>query len=79
MKDYNDIHFELIDQKGAIKNVGKEHFKIIKEGISQGTLFIEIDEAILESDKTKVKIGIYNGKDLLETTTTNFLGPRSFN
>jgi cytochrome c oxidase accessory protein FixG len=79
MKDYNDIHFELIDQKGEIKNVGKEHFKIQKEGISQGTLFIEINEVLLESDKTKVKIGVYNGKELLETTTTNFLGPRSFN
>ena len=79
MKDYNDIHFELIEQKGEIKNVGKEHFKIQKEGISQGTLFIEINEVLLESDKTKVKIGVYNGKELLETTTTNFLGPRSFN
>ena len=79
MKDYNDIHFELIDQKGEIKNVGKEHFKIQKEGISQGTLFIEINELLLGSDKTKVKIGVYNGKELLETTTTNFLGPRSFN
>jgi cytochrome c oxidase accessory protein FixG len=79
MKDYNDIHFELIDQKGEIKNVGKEYFKIQKEGVSQGTLFIEINEVLLESDKTKVKIGVYNGKQLLETATTNFLGPRSFN
>jgi hypothetical protein len=79
MKDYQDIHFELIDQKGEIKNVGKTHFKVAKEGISQGTLFIEIDQALLESDKTKVKIGVYNGKELLETTATNFLGPRSFN
>jgi len=79
VKDYNDIHFELIDQKGNIRNVGKTHFKVKKEGISQGTLFIEIDQVLLESDKTKVKIGIYNGEELLETTTTNFLGPRSFN
>ena len=69
----------MIDQKGEIKNVGNEHFKIQKEDISQGTLFIEINEVLLESDKTKVKIGVYNGKELLETTTTNFLGPRSFN
>jgi cytochrome c oxidase accessory protein FixG len=79
MKNYNDIHFELIDQKGEIKNVGKEHFKIQKEGISQGTLFIEINEVLLESDKTKVEIGVYNGNKLLESTKTNFLGPRSFN
>ncbi|MWB94810.1 cytochrome c oxidase accessory protein CcoG [Flavobacterium sp. GA093] len=79
MKDYDNIHFELIDQKGEIKNVGKKYFKIKKEAISQGTLFIEIDQALLESDKTKVKIGVFEGKKLLETTTTNFLGPRSFN
>lgn len=79
MKDYSDIHFELINQKGEIKNVGNTHFKIKKEGISQGTLFIEIDEVLLESDKTKVKIGVYNGNKLLEITNTNFLGPRSFN
>ncbi|MRX70182.1 cytochrome c oxidase accessory protein FixG [Flavobacterium resistens] len=79
MNDYNDIHFELIDQKGEIKNVGNKNFKIKREETAQGTLFIEINEAILESDKTTVKIGVYNGKELLETTKTNFLGPRSFN
>ncbi|KAF2334870.1 cytochrome c oxidase accessory protein CcoG [Flavobacterium daemonense] len=79
MNDYNDIHFELIDQKGEIKNVGNKNFKIKREETAQGTLFIEINEAILESDKTTVKIGVYNGNKLLETTKTNFLGPRSFN
>lgn len=79
MNDFTDIHFELIDQKGVIRNVGKTHFLVKKEGISQGTLFIEIKQTLLESDKTNVKIGIYNGTKLLETTTTNFLGPRSFN
>jgi hypothetical protein len=50
-----------------------------REGISQGTLFIEINQALLEGDKTMVKIGVYDGDKLLETTTTNFLGPRTFN
>ncbi|WPO77458.1 cytochrome c oxidase accessory protein CcoG [Flavobacterium sp. KACC 22761] len=79
MNDYNDIHFGLIDQKGEIKNVGNKHFKIKREETAQGTLFIEINEAILESDKTTVKLGVYNGKELLQTTKTNFLSPRSFN
>jgi len=79
IKDYNDIHFELISHEGEISKVGKQHFKVLKQGISQGTLFIEIKERHLESDKTKLKIGVFDGKNLLETTTTNFLGPRSFN
>ncbi len=31
MNDYNDIHFELIDQKGEIKNVGKGISKLKKK------------------------------------------------
>lgn len=76
--DYKDIHFEIISHKGTINKVGNTHFTIPKQGIAQGTLFIEIGQYLLESDKTKLKIGVYNGKRLLGTTTTNFLGPRSF-
>jgi cytochrome c oxidase accessory protein FixG len=78
IKDYNDIHFEIIDHKGEIKKVGNQHFKLIRQGISDGTIFIEIKDIDLESDKTKLKIGVFDGKTLLETTTTNFLSPRSY-
>jgi len=78
VKDFNDIHFELIKQDGTIQNVGNQHFKVRNQGISQGTLFIEIQEVKLQSEKTKLKIGVFDGKKLLETTTTNFLGPRTF-
>lgn len=79
IKNYNDIHFEIISHKGEIKKVGNQHFKLIKQGISEGTMFIEIKEFELDSDNTKLEIGVFDGKNLLETTTTNFLAPRSFN
>ena len=78
-KDYTNVHFKLLEPKGTIKNVGNENMQLKREGISQGTLFIEINQAVLDGDKTKVKIGVYNGNQLLQTTTTNFLGPRTFN
>lgn len=78
VNDFNNIHFELISHEGSIKNVGNQHFKVINQGISQGTLFIAIKEAKLKGEKTKLKIGIFNGKQLVETATTNFLGPRTF-
>lgn len=78
-KVYTNIHFELIKTNGEIKRVGNQKFKLIRQGISQGTLFIEIKEFNLTSDKTKLQIGIYDGKTLLETTTTSFLSPRTFN
>ncbi len=78
-KEYNQVHFEILEPRGTIKNVGSTGMKLKREGISQGTLFIEINQALLEGDKTKVKIGVFDGDKLLETTTTNFLGPRTFN
>lgn len=78
-KDYNSIHFEIISHSGEIKKVGNQNFKIVKQGISEGTMFIEIKEFQLDSDNTKLQIGVYDGKNLLETTTTNFLAPRTFN
>lgn len=79
VKDYKDIHFRLISHKGEIKKVGAPHFPVMNQGMAQGTLFIEINQSLLEADKTQLEIGIYNGDVLLETTTTNFLSPRSFN
>ncbi|HRB71886.1 MAG TPA: cytochrome c oxidase accessory protein CcoG [Flavobacterium sp.] len=79
VKDFNKVHFKLVDPKGKIIVVGKPQFQIKKEGMAQGTLFIEIHPAFLKGDKTKITIEVYDGDVLIETTTTNFLGPRSFN
>ena len=78
VKDYPNVHFELINQKGEIKMVGNKTFFVQKQGMSEGTMFIEINAFILNSDNTKLKIGVYNGTELLETTKTSFLSPRSF-
>jgi len=78
-ENFGDIHFKLLNPKGEIKTVGKESFTITKGGMSQGTLFVEINPALLDGDKTEIEIGVYNGEILIETERTNFLGPRSFN
>ncbi len=77
--DFNDIHFKLHDVKGTIKVVGEQQFKIKRQGSVKGTLFVEINEYLLESDKTKLKIEVYNGNKKIETATTSFLSPRTFN
>jgi hypothetical protein len=76
--DYNDLYFKLIDSKGQVKMVGKSAIQLKSQGMAQGTFFIEINEALLDGDKTKIKIGVYNGNELLEVNKTNFLGPRTF-
>nr|WP_288833290.1 cytochrome c oxidase accessory protein CcoG [uncultured Flavobacterium sp.] len=76
--DFNAIHFKLKGIKGDLKLVGKQRLKVPKQGMNSGTLFIEINKYLLESDKTKLKIEVYNGDKKIESTTTSFLSPRTF-
>ncbi|MEP0262593.1 cytochrome c oxidase accessory protein CcoG [Dokdonia sp.] len=76
--DINNVHFELLSHKGIIKLVSHDDFKIEGQGLAEGTLFIEINASALNGDKDRLEIGVYSGDDLIETTTTAFLGPRSY-
>lgn len=74
-----DVSFKLLSHKGEIKMVRKDDFMVPAQGLAEGTLFIEISNAAIKSDKEKVKVGVYSGDKLIETTLTAFLAPRSFN
>jgi cytochrome c oxidase accessory protein FixG len=76
--NFDHVHIELVNPKGEVTMVGPHDFKVPREGITEGTLFIEIKQALLESDKTKLTLEVFNGTNLIDTESTNFLGPRSF-
>lgn len=75
---FEDVTFKLITPKGEVKLVGNAKIKVPKQGLAKGTLFIEIDQAYLTGDKTELEMAVYNGNKVIETTSTNFIGPRSF-
>jgi cytochrome c oxidase accessory protein FixG len=77
-EDFNDIHLKLVGIKGTLKMVGQQDFKVKKQAMAEGTLFIEINQYLLQSDKTNLKVEVYNGNKKIETTKTSFLSPRSF-
>ena len=77
-KDVNDVSFKLLSHKGRIELVRHENFTVPAEELAEGTLFIEINNAALEGDKTNLKIGVYSGDEQVETTTARFLAPRSY-
>ncbi len=78
-KEVPDVSFKLISHKGAINVVTHQNFSVPAEKLAEGTLFIDINAAALNGDKDKLKIGVYSGNTLIETTTTRFLAPRSYN
>ncbi len=77
-RDVEDVNFRLLSHPGKIEVVTHKNFEVPAEQLTEGTLFIEIHSADLKTDKDKLKIGVYSGQTLLETTTTRFMGPRNY-
>jgi len=79
VKDFENVTIKLEKPEGVIRLVGNTNIIVKKEALFQGNMFIEIPVSLIKKDKIKIKIGVYNDGKLIETTTTTFLGPRSFN
>ena len=77
-KNIKDISYKILSHKGKIELVSHSNFMVPKRGLAEGTLFIEINSSALKGDKDKLEIGVFSGDKLIETTNTNFLGPRSY-
>ena len=79
-EEIDNVNFKLKKYKGTVKLVSTDNsFVVPAQGLAQGTLFIELDQGVLKDDKTKLTIEVYSHNKLIETTTVNFLGPRSYN
>ncbi|PCH49301.1 MAG: cytochrome c oxidase accessory protein CcoG [Flavobacteriaceae bacterium] len=77
-ENFENVEVKLISHKGKVDMVGGNLF-VKKQGLKEGTLFIEINRKDLNSSKEKLKIGIYSNGKLIETTKTNFTGPLKIN
>jgi cytochrome c oxidase accessory protein FixG len=78
-KEIPDVSFKLLSHNGTIELVTHENFEVPAQDLAEGTLFVEINNSVLNGDKDKLKIGVYSGDKLIETTTARFLAPRSYN
>lgn len=58
---------------GNIRRIGQVH-SVPARGMTSGSFFLDLPPSALAGIKTKVKIGVYRGNELLETVSTNFLG-----
>ncbi|MBG7629371.1 MAG: cytochrome c oxidase accessory protein CcoG [Bacteroidetes bacterium] len=73
-EDISAVSIKLISHEGTVDMVGGM-MDVKRQGLKEGTLFIEIDKKDLNSSKEKLKIGIYSNGVLIDKTTTNFSGP----
>jgi len=75
-KTHKDIpvQLKLENIKGEIRMVGKE-LDVKPKSVSEGALFIVLDQKNILNIKTKIKIGVYEGNRKIEDVTTVFVGP----
>ena len=79
-KIIDDVSFKLQNYNGKIKLVStQDNFEVPADGLAEGTMFVEINKKDLNGDKNKLVIEVYSHDKLIETTSVNFLGPRSYN
>jgi len=72
--DYENVEVRLLSHEGSIELVGGK-ITIPKSDLFEGTLFVKIQQDVLESSKEEIKIGIFSEGELIEDTTTNFSSP----
>lgn len=77
-ENIENVTYKLLSHDGTIQIVTGDNFMVPRQGLAEGSLFIEIPMRELGKDKIELKIGVFSGNRLIETTTTNFLGPRSY-
>jgi cytochrome c oxidase accessory protein FixG len=74
------VTFRVRNQQGVVKLVSNNNsVEVPAQGLAEGSLFIEMNQSDLEGDKHKLRVDVYSGEEMIETTTVTFLGPRSYN
>ncbi len=78
-EEIKNVTYKLISvKKGEIKNLTGDIITVPKQGLTEGKLYIDLPKYEIKDGRAKVKIGVYSGDKLIETTRVGFSGPRTF-
>ncbi len=73
-RDTIPISFKIRNNVGHIKLIGKIP-TVLPNAISEGAMFIILDQKEITKMKTSIEIDIYEGDKLIDNVRTNFVGP----
>ncbi len=68
------VELKLLNEGGRIRFVGKPPVSKPND-ISEGSLFIDMPPDLLDSRKTKLRVGVLVNGEQIDVVKTNFLGP----
>lgn len=78
-KNIDNVTFKVVSHKGKIKLVSTEqNVTIPKQGLAEGTLFMEISKIEIENNTNKITVEVYSNNKKIETTTVHFSSPQRY-
>lgn len=73
------VEFQLESHEGSIQLIGLQEIKVQKQNLLKGSMFIKLEESLLESAKTTIELGVYSNELKIDDIETNFIGPAKTN
>lgn len=61
--------------EASYQKIGDPKIQVPKEGILKGMIMVKLPEDAIQSMKTEIEFGIYNGDEKIETAHAKFIGP----
>ena len=71
------VQLKLDSPPGTIEVMGRADLIVPKEKLTETSVLVELDRAVLRNGTTPVVIGVYSGGRRLQTIKTGFIGPRN--
>lgn len=69
------VELRLEDMEGTIKLISTHKMILKKEALNEYTFFITIDKVKINKRSNKIKIGVYQNGEKIQTVSSTFLGP----
>lgn len=69
------LTFSLDDEKGSMRMIGSDSLIVEPDGSAQGAMMVEFPPNAIRDVKNKIKITVFESGKVLETLSTNFMGP----
>jgi cytochrome c oxidase accessory protein FixG len=69
------ITLKLENMNGIVKLIGANQIILKKEAIGEYTFFLEVSSNDISERSSKIRIGVYQGDEKIQTIKTKFLGP----
>lgn len=71
------VELRLESPAGSLTVMGQGSIEVAPQKLSENSVLIALDPAVMKSGTTPLVIGVYNGGKKLETLKTAFIGPRN--